>query len=62
MSIYEFDEERHNRALREEGRAEGREEGRAEGREDILQIAISKGMLTPEQANELRSTKSTATA
>lgn len=34
VSIYEYDEEKTMRQMREEGRQEGREEGRQEGREE----------------------------
>ncbi len=42
MSIYEFDEERHNRTLREDGR------------EEIINILLADGTITPEKAEALR--------
>lgn len=46
MSLFEFNEELHNRTLREEGREEGRNE--------VLNELLSKGMLTPEQVKEVQ--------
>ncbi len=46
MSIYEFDEERHNRTLHEEGFEKGRE--------DIINILLADGTITPERAEALR--------
>ncbi|XCP86680.1 hypothetical protein ABXS75_07775 [Roseburia hominis] len=40
MSIYEYDEERHMRQTREEGRKEGEEEGRREGIECMEQLIL----------------------
>ena len=42
MSLFEFNEERHNRTLYEEGREDGREEGREEGREDERKSIITR--------------------
>lgn len=50
MSIYEFDEERHNRTICEEAREEGREEGR----EELLNQLLSDGTITAEQAKSYR--------
>ena len=59
MSIYEYDEEKHFKTLREEGREEGRiegrEEGRVEGREEGLKEGIYRmfrKQRTPEEINE----------
>lgn len=42
MSLFEFNEERHNRTLYEEGREDGREEGREEGRDDERKSIITR--------------------
>lgn len=42
MSIYEFDEERHNRTLREDGR------------EEVISMLLTDGTITPEKAEEIR--------
>lgn len=49
MSIYEFDEERHNRTLREDGR------------EEVISILLADGTITPEKADEIRKQASNKT-
>ena len=43
MSLYEYDEERHNRTLYEEGVEDGREKGIEEGRNAIISTMLKKG-------------------
>ena len=43
MSIYEYDEEKHFKTLREEGKEEGRAEGREEGLKEGLQQGLQQG-------------------
>lgn len=42
MSIYEYDEEKHMRQVKEEGREEGKEEGRAEGAKSKMLELVNK--------------------
>ena len=56
MCLFEYDEERHMRGEREEGRAEGlaqgREEGRAQERIKMLIELVNEGTYTVEQASK----------
>ncbi len=52
MSIYEFDEEREMRLIREDEREIGREEGREEGKQKIL--LLSKLLLDANRIDDLR--------
>ena len=51
MSIYEYDEEKHFRTLREEGREEGLEEGRRQERKESIYRMLRR-QKTPEEINE----------
>ena len=54
MSIYEFDEEQYEQAIRKEEREEGRAEGRIEGYDLMLNQLVADGTITPEKAESLR--------
>ena len=58
MGLYEFDEELHNRTLREEGYEDGFEDGR----EKIIQKLLSDSAITPEYAETLRQESTPTTA
>ncbi len=52
MSIYEYDEEKHMRALREEGREEGITLGISENKKETAQRMLKTGKLTMEEIAE----------
>lgn len=52
MSIYEYDEEKHMRALREEGREEGISLGINENKKETAQRMLRTGKLTMEEIAE----------
>lgn len=52
MSIYEFDEEREKRLIREDEREIGREEGIEEGKQKIL--LLSKMLLDANRIDDLK--------
>ena len=56
--IRDFDKEKYERGLREEGREEGlavgREEGREEGKIQMLDELLKEGIISPEQAEEMK--------
>ncbi len=55
MSIFEYDEEKHMRQTREEGKMEGRIEGRIEGKiEDILELLEELGDIPEELRDVVR--------
>ena len=61
MGIFDYNEELHERTLREEGREEGLKEGRNEEREEIIKELLSDGSITPARAQMLRSSRTSAT-
>ena len=57
VSIYEYDEEKHMRQVREEGQMDGRNEGRSEGEAlkliSLIQKKCQKGKSLEETAEDL---------
>lgn len=55
VSIFEYDEEKHMRQTKEEGRKEGREEGRIEERQEmILELLSEYGELPEKLENDVK--------
>ena len=52
MLLREFDVEKYEKTIREEGKEEGREEGREEGGLNMLFLLVHKGLLSACDAAE----------
>lgn len=61
MGLFDYNEELHERTLREEGREEGLKEGREKEREEIIYELLNDGSITPDRARSLRSSRTSVT-